>query len=159
MRRDGVWSQRLVKDRAAVAESMDSFMERAPGEIFLALPMHAADHAPNAMTPDMSQPADPEKSDRALSYARLVAGCRPFAASGSFAASLKRADQEINAGLQRYNEEIVRALGNASEEERFNAEQFAALATELTAILVSPEEGEAVRRRGRDAALAEPVAA
>ncbi len=152
MRRDGVWGQRLVKDRAAVAEAMDGFMDRAVEEIFSALPMQEANGA-GVKVPDMSCPADAEKSDRALSYARLVAGCRPFAAAGSFAASLKRADEEIAASLQRYNEEIVRALRDADEEQHFNAEQFAALATELTAIVFSPEEGEFLRRRGRDAVV------
>ncbi|MBV8800875.1 MAG: hypothetical protein JO208_13840 [Alphaproteobacteria bacterium] len=157
LRRDGAWGQRLVKDRAAVAEAMDNLMERAAMEIFAALPMlEAADGTPRV--PDMSQPADPEKSDRALSYARLLAGCRSFASSASFAASLKRADEEAGVSLQRYNEDIVRALRDASDEQRFNAEQFAALATELTAILFSPEEGEFLRRRGR-AAVSEPVAA
>jgi hypothetical protein len=133
-------------------------MDRALDEIFMALPSMASSHDVAARVPDLSRPADAEKSDSALSYARLVAGCRPFAAGGSFAASLKRADEKIGSSLKSYNEEIVRALANATDEERFNAEQFAALATELTAILFSPEEGEFLRRRGR-AAMMEPVAA
>ncbi len=159
LRRDGVWGQRLVKDRAAVAEVMDGFMERAPGEILGALPMQKpGSDAGSRKVPDMSQPTDPEKSDRALSYARLLAGCRRFAAAGCFGASLKRADEEIAVALQSYNEEIVRELRAASEEKRLNAEQFTAIATELTAILFSPEEGEFLRRRGR-AALSSSVAA
>ena len=159
LRRDGVWGQRLIKDRAAVAEVMDGFMDRAPKEILAALPMQkSGSYSGGPKVPDMSRPADPEKSDRALSYARLVAGCRRFAAAGSFAASLKRADEEIATALQSYNEEIVRELRAASEEKRLNAEQFAAIATELTALLFSPEEGEFLRRRGR-AALSSSMAA
>jgi hypothetical protein len=159
LRRDGVWGQRLIKDRAAVAEVMDGFMERAPREILAALPMqNPGSSAAGPKAPDMSQPIDPEKSDRALSYARLLAGCRRFAAAGCFGASLKRADEEIAVALKSYNEEIVRELRAASEEKRLNAEQFTAIATELTAILFSPEEGEFLRRRGR-AALSSAVAA
>ena len=39
VRRDGEWGQRLLKDRAAVGEAMDKFMERAPREMAAALPM------------------------------------------------------------------------------------------------------------------------
>jgi hypothetical protein len=159
LRRDGVWGQRLVKDRAAVTEIMDGFMERAPREVLAALPMQKSENgAGDRKVPDMSQPTDPDKSDRALSYARLLAGCRRFAIAGCFGASLKRADEELSAGLKNYNEEIVRELRAASEEKQLNAEQFTAVATELTAILFSPEEGEFLRR-SRRAALSSPVAA
>ena len=159
LRRDGVWGQRLIKDRAAVAEVMDGFMDRAAREITGALPMQktgAAGSGPKV--PDMSRAPDPEKADRALSYARLIAGCRRLAAAGSFAASLKRADEEVSTALKSYNEDIVRELRNASDEKRLNAEQYAAIATELTTILFSVEEGEFMRRRGR-AAASSPLAA
>jgi hypothetical protein len=154
LRRDGVWGQRLVKDRAAVAEVMDGFMERAPKEIFAALPMGDREGCSGAMVPDMSQPADPDKCDRALSYARLVSGCRPLAVEALFAGSLKRADEEITGALQRYNEAIVSELRDADDEKRLNAEQYAAVATELAAILFSPAEGEYLHRRGRAVASA-----
>ena len=159
LRRDGVWGQRLIKDRAAVAEVMDGYMDRAPREIMSALPMQKSGTAgAGPKVPDMSRGSDPEKSDRALSYARLMAGCRRFAAAGSFAASLKRADEEVATALKSYNEDIVRELRHVSDEKRANAEQFAAVATELTTILFSPEEGEFLRRRGRAAATS-PMAA
>jgi hypothetical protein len=152
-----VWGQRLIKDRAAVAEVMDGLMDRAPKEVLAALPMQKTASAGLKM-PDFSRPADAEKCDRALSYARLLTGCRPFAAAACFAASLKRADEEIGVALRSYNEEVVRELRGASDEKRVIAEQFAAVATELTALMFSPEEGEFMRRRGR-AAVATPVAA
>jgi hypothetical protein len=159
LRRDGVWGQRLIKDRAAVAGVMDGFMDRAAREIMGSLPMQKSGTAgAGPKVPDMSRPPDPEKADRALSYARLIAGCRRFAAPGSFAASLKRADEEVTTALRTYNEDIVRELRHASDEKRLNAEQFAAVATELTTILFSPEEGEFLRRRGR-AAVSSPIAA
>lgn len=151
MRRDGAWGQRLLKDRAAVAEALDRFMTLAPLGVAEALPLRGAEERERAHLPDMSQPADPEKGDRALSFARLLAGCRTLAGEGSFGASLKRADAEITARLKRYNEEIVRALRVTDEETRLNAEQYAALATELTAILLNPDEGETVRQQGRAA--------
>jgi hypothetical protein len=159
LRRDGVWGQRLIKDRAAVAGVMDGFMDRAPREIVASLPMQKSGTAgAGPKIPDMSRPPDPEKADRALTYARLIAGCRRFAAAGSFAASLKRADEEVTTALRSYNEDIVRELRHASDEKRLNADQFAAIATELTTILFSPEEGEFLRRRGR-AAVSSPMAA
>jgi hypothetical protein len=152
LRRDGVWGQRLVKDRAAVAEVMDRFMERAPKEIFAALPV--AGPQGGAMVPDTSRQTDPDTCDRALSYARLVSGCRPLAGDASFSGALKRADEEITGALQHYNEVIVRELRDADDETRLNAEQYAAVATELTAILFSSAEGEYFHRRGRPVASA-----
>ena len=157
LRRDGVWGQRLIKDRAVVAEVMDGFMDRVPKEILAAIPLQKSCTA-GPKAPDFSRPADPEKCDRALSYARLLTGCRPYASAACFAASLKRADEEIGAALRSYNEDVVRELRGADDEKRLNAEQFAAVATELTALLFSPEEGEFMRLRGL-AAVAAPVAA
>ena len=38
LRRDGKWGQRLMGDRAAVAEIMDLLMQKAPREILAAIP-------------------------------------------------------------------------------------------------------------------------
>jgi hypothetical protein len=159
LRCDGQWGQRLMKDRAAVGEVMDGFMEKAPREVLAALPVQTSGSFSGApKTPDVSRPADPEKSDRALSYARLIAGCRRSAAGASFAASLKKAEEELILTLKTYNDEIVRELRAAEGERRVHADQFFALAAELTALLFSPEEGEFLRRRGR-AAISAAVAA
>ncbi len=77
MRRDGKWGQRLMKDRAALAETMDGFMERAPKEFAAALPMQksgAFSGGPRAA--EFSRPVEPEKTERGLRYAKLVMGCR-----------------------------------------------------------------------------------
>jgi hypothetical protein len=159
MRRDEPSGQRLMKDRAGVGEVMDSFMERAPKEILAALPTQkSGSYAGGPKVPDVSRPADAEKSDRALSYARLILGCRPFTAGASFGASLKHAEGEVIFALKCYNDEIVRELRAASGDKRINAEQYFTLAVELTALLFSPDEGEFLRRRGH-AAVATAVAA
>src|ERR1700678_990504 len=72
LRRDGRWGQSLLKDCAEIGEVMDAFMERAPKEISNAFPTKRA-----------TRPVDPEKIERALRYATLVAGCKPFAAAAS----------------------------------------------------------------------------
>ncbi|HSC17520.1 MAG TPA: hypothetical protein VLC74_01270 [Rhizomicrobium sp.] len=158
LRSDGAWGQRLVKDRAAVAEAMNDVMERSPQMIAAALPIHGDDQGERAHLPDLSQPCDPDKAYRALSHARLIADCRSLAGEGSFAASLKAADAQVIAALNRYNEEIVRALRVTDDDTRLTAEQYAALATELTAILISPDESESLRQQGR-AAMRETLAA
>jgi hypothetical protein len=159
LRRDGQWGQRLMEDRAAIGEVMDGFMEKAPCAVLAALPVQKSGSFSGApKTPDVSRAADPEKSDRALSYARLIAGCRRSAAGAPFAASLKEAEEELILTLKTYNDEIVRELRAAEGERRVHADQFFALAAELTALLFSPEEGEFLRRRGR-AAVSAAVAA
>lgn len=150
MRRDGRWGQRLLQQRAAMAEVMDGYMKRAPREILAALPtLKAGSYSGGPRVPDISRSLDPEKSDRAIRYAKLMIGCRPFAAAASFAASLADVQDETASALRSYSEEIIRELRASEGEHRRNAEQYFALAAELTALLLSVEESEFLRRRGR----------
>ncbi len=152
IRRDGKWGQRLLKDRAAIAEVMEGFMRRAPREVLAALPTHkTGTYAGGPRAPDLSRAPDPEKTVRALSYARLVTGCRPVASSASIAASWKDATDEICVALKAYGDDIVRELRAAEGDKRSNAEQFFSVAVELIAIAFSAEEAEFLRRRGRAA--------
>jgi hypothetical protein len=152
MRRDGKWGQRLMKDRAAVGEIMDDFMARSTKDILAALPtIKSGSYAGGPRVPDLAHAPDPEKTDRALSYARLVIGCRSFAAAGSFGASNKEALDEVTVAISRYNEDLLKELRAADSETFANAEQFFSLAIDLVAILFSTEEAELLRRRGRAA--------
>ena len=154
MRRDGKWGQRLMKARAAVAEAMEGYMERAPREILGALPTRRAGFKGGPRLPDISQAPDPDRSARALAYARLIAGCRPFAVAASFGSALKDASDELVAALGLYNEELLRELRAADDDSKHaHAKAYLNLAADLTALLMSKEEGELLRRRGR-AALA-----
>jgi len=140
LRRDGRWGQSLMKDRAEVGEVMDAFMARAPREIANAFPTKRATKA-----------VDSEKVERALRYATLIAGCRPFAAAASFAASLKDAQDEIVGGLRNINDDLLWQLRSIEEGRRQNVQDMFALATELTSILCGEAEAEVLRRRGRSA--------
>ena len=113
MRRDGKWGQRLMKDRAALAEVMDGFMERAPKELAAALPLgKSGSFAGGPKYPDFSRPVDAEKIERALRYARLVIGCKPFAAAASFGASVKKAEEDMCQMLRSYNEDVVKRIAH-----------------------------------------------
>jgi hypothetical protein len=151
LRRDGKWGQRLMKARAAVAEIMDGFMERGAREILAALPTQRTGFTGGPRVPDLRHALTEEKHARALAYARLIVGCRPFAAAASFGASHKSASDELIAALGRYNEDLLRELRAAEDDRRAVAETYFDLAAELTALLMSPEEGELLRRRGRAA--------
>lgn len=157
MRRDGKWGQRLMKARAAVAEAMEGYMERAPREILAALPTRRGGYKGGPRMPDIAQAPDPDKRARALSYARLIAGCRPFAVAASFASALKDASDELVAALGLYNDEVLRELRAAEGDKRAHAEAYLNLAADLTASIMSQQEGELLRRRGR-AALASQAA-
>ena len=157
MRREGRWGQRLLKDRAALAEVMMSFMKRAPKEILAALPTLKS-HSAGLRAPDITRVPDAEKSVRAIRYAKLIAGCRGFAAAASFGAALADAQDEGTAALRSYGEDLLRDMRTAEGERRRNAEHLFALTADLTDLLFSPEEGEFLRRRGR-AALGTQAAA
>jgi hypothetical protein len=148
VRRDGKWGQRLLKDRAAVGNVMDSFMDRAEKELSAALPIKGG-NGPKA--PDFSKAVDPEKHESALRYIKLVTGCRSFAAAGSFAAKQKDAQDACVGYLRRYNEDLVKELRTADGPRRAIVEQQFTLAATLTALLFSEEEAELLRRRARAA--------
>lgn len=158
MRRAGKWGQRLLKDRAALAEVMDAYMERAPREMLAALPtVKAGAFAGGPRVPDLRHAPNAEKVERALRYARLISGCKSFASQGSFGSSLAAAQEEVAIVLQTYCDEMLRELKSAAGERREIAEQYFTLAADLTGLLLSSEEGDFLRRRGR-AALAQAAA-
>ncbi|MDE3114459.1 MAG: hypothetical protein KGL26_02555 [Pseudomonadota bacterium] len=157
MRRDGRWGQRLLKARSAVAEAMSGFMERAPREILAALPTQRASYSGGPRAPELSRPLDPDKHRRAMSYAHLIVGTKPYAAAASFGAALKDTCDELVGALGQYNDELLRELRTAEGERHERAQAYFEVVAELTTLLLSPEEGELLRRRGR-AAIA-PAAA
>jgi hypothetical protein len=158
MRRDGKWGQRLMKARAAVAETMEGFLEKAPREVLAALPTHRSGYTGGPKAPDLARRPDLEKRERALNYAHLLIGCMPFASAASFGAALKTATEEVTNALRAYNEDILREMRSVEGEKRDHAESYFELAAALTSLFFSVEEGELLRRRGR-AALAPPQAA
>jgi hypothetical protein len=152
MRRDGKWGQRLMKDRAAVAETMEAFMERAEREVTAAIPtLKTGSYAGGPRAPDINHAPNPEKFHRAICYAKLVAGCRPVAVAASFGAAQKDAADAIGVALKTYCDDIVKELRAAEGDKRANAEAHFNVAVELATILFSAEEGEFLRRRGRAA--------
>ncbi len=143
LKRDGEWGKRLLAERAQIGKVMEGFMDRAPREVGAALPMQKATGA------DFSKAPAAEKHEMALRYARLVSGSRNFAAAASFGAKQKTIYDDLCTLLERYNEDLVKALkadpGNAVASAQFQ------LCAELTAILFSDEEAELLRRRARAA--------
>jgi hypothetical protein len=127
-------------------------MERAVKDVPAALPtVKSGSYAGGPRVPDLSHAADPDKTGRAISYLRLVAGCRSFAPAGSFGASNKNAIDDISAALKRYIEDLLKELRAAEGDKRVIAEQFFALTVEMTEMLFSADEAEILRRRGRAA--------
>jgi hypothetical protein len=143
LKRDGEWGKRLLSERVEIGKVMEGFMDRAPKEIGAALPTAKGTGA------DFSKLPSAEKHEMALRYARLVAGSRNFAAAASFAAKQKTIYEDLCTALQRYNEDLVKAL-KAEPQNAVAGGQFQFCA-ELTAILFSDEEAELLRRRARAA--------
>jgi hypothetical protein len=149
--RHGRWGQRLLKDRAAVGAVMDSFMERAPKEIAAVLPSHKAGFTGGPRVPDFSKRPDPERVERALRYARLLAGTKLLAVPGSFGAKHTDAVEEVGQTLRSYNEDLLKELRAAEGEHREVVEAQYALALELTSYVFDESEVEFLRRRAKAA--------
>jgi len=152
VRRGGRWGKRLLADRAAVAETMDGLMERAPKEVLAMLPVHkSGSYGGGPLCADLSRPVDAKKSERGLRYAKLIAGSAPYAAMGSFAATQRDAMDDVSQHLRGYNEDLIKEMRVPEGERQPGAEHQFELAAELTALIFSPEEAEHLRRRGRAA--------
>jgi hypothetical protein len=159
IRRDGKWGKRLMKDRAAIAETMEGFMERAPKEIATMLPvLRGGAFGGGPKSADFSRAVDEDRADRGLRYARLLVGCAPYAAAASFAAAQKDAYDEASLHLRGYNEDLIREMRAPNESRRAVIARQFELAAELTKLLFSPEEADFLRRRAK-AATAQAVAA
>ncbi|MEI9887062.1 MAG: hypothetical protein WDN08_11285 [Rhizomicrobium sp.] len=159
MRRDGKWGQRLMKDRAALAEVMDGFMERAPKELALALPTQkSGSFGGGPKYPDFAKPIDPEKLERAARYTRLVVGSKNLAVAASFGATQKKAEEEMCQLLRSYNEDVVKELRSSDGPRRAVVESQFEFVLGLTALLFSEEEAELLRRRGKAAQQAAAAA-
>lgn len=146
LKREGEWGKRLLGERVMIGKVMEGFMDRAPKEFNAALPMAKGTGG------DFSRHPGAERHEMAKRYARLVAGCRDFAAAASFAAKQKATYEDLCTALKRYNEDVVRALRDPARAEVANA-QFE-LCADLTAILFSDEEAAMLRRRGKAAQAA-----
>ncbi len=151
VRRYGKWGQRLIKARATAAECLDALIGRSSREILGALPTHRASFNGGPRVPDLARPASDEKRERAIRYADLIVGCRPFAAAVSVSAVLDATEEETVRELCTYNEELLRVLRGVSQEEGTGAEDALEFAAQLTSRILGVNEGEYLRRRGRAA--------
>jgi hypothetical protein len=156
--RQGRWGQRLLKDRAAVGGLMDTFMERAPKEIAGGLPTHKAGYSGGPRVPDLSRAVDPDRADRALRYAKVLAATKLLAVPGSFGAKHQDAMDEAGLYVRSYAEDLLKELRTAEGARRDPAERQFRLVLELTGLLFDDSEAEFLRRRGK-AAGAQGVAA
>lgn len=152
MRRDGKWGKRLLKDRAAVAETMDGFMERAPREVAAMLPFQKSGaFGGGPKFADFSRPANEEMTDRGMRYGKLVAACALYATNGSFGAAHRQAHDEISQHLRSYNEDLIREMRSAEGERHAVVERQFELAAALTRLFFSAEEEDYLRRRAKAA--------
>jgi hypothetical protein len=149
--REGRWGQRLLKDRAAVGNVLDSFMERAPKEIAAALPTHKAGYTGGARVPDFSRPPDVDRVERALRYARVLAGTKLYAVPGSFGAKHSNAVEEAGQIVRSYSEDLLKELRVAEGPRRELVDRQFQLALELTGYLADESETDFLRRRGKAA--------
>jgi hypothetical protein len=157
---DGNWSERLAAGRVAVAETMDGLMERAPTEISFVLPVHnSGRYGGGPICADLSRAVSDESVERGLRYAKLLAGCAPYAAMSTFAAAQQEAMQAAGMHLLGYNEDIIREMrAPAGEREPAVARQIERAAA-LTALILGPEEAEFLLRRAWAAMNAQAAAA
>ena len=150
IRRDGKWGQRLAKDRAAVAQVMESLLQRARKEILAALPSHKGlAFAKRHRGLDLSRPIDPDRVARATRYAQLIAHSRPFAVAGAFSARLMKVTDETALALRTYAEDILTELRATAPEARLRAGEHLKVMLSLCELVLGESETDFLRRRAR----------
>jgi hypothetical protein len=157
---DEKWSAWLQASRAAVAETMEGFMERAPAEILATLAVQQnGRYGGGPICADLSRPADGESAERGRHYAKLLAGCAPYAAMGTFAAAQKEAMEAVGRYLRGYSGDIIREMRAPADERHPAVERQFELAARLTVLIFGPEEAEFLLRPARAAMNAQAAAA
>ena len=150
IRRDGKWGQRLAKDRAAVAQVMESLLQRARKEILAALPPHKGlAFAMRQRSLDLTRAIDPDRVARAKRYAQLIAYSRPFAVAGAFSARLMKVTDETALALRTYAEDILTELRAAAPEARLRASEHMTVMLSLCELVLGEAETDFLRRRTR----------
>jgi len=150
IRRDGKWGQRLAKDRAAVAQVMESLLQRARKEILAALPSHKGlAFAKRQRGLDLSRPIDPDRVARATRYAQLIAHSRPFAVAGAFSSRLMKVTDETALALRTYGEDILSELRGTAPESRLRAGEHLKVMLSLCELVLGGSETDFLRRRAR----------
>jgi hypothetical protein len=149
--RTGRWGQRLLKDRAAIGEVMETFMEKTPKEIASALPTHKAGYSGGPRVPDLNYPADPDRVDRAMRYATVLSKTKLLAVPGSFGAKHQDALDEACLYLRGYGENLLKELRTAEGARRDVVERQFQLTLDLSRLLFDETEFEFLRRRGKAA--------
>jgi hypothetical protein len=150
IRRDGKWGQRLAKDRSAVAQVVEGFLERAPREILAALAssrMGGFGRSPKPL--DLSRPPDAERVAKAMRYAHLMVHSRPFAVAAAFHAKLAETIDETAVALRSYGEDLLREVRAAVPETRACLEAHLSVFLDVCALVLGEEETEILRRRSR----------
>jgi hypothetical protein len=155
IRRDGKWGQRLAKDRATIAQTLEGLLEKAPKEILAGLPQAKPGGFAKGSKPlDVSRPPDPERVARATRYANLMSHCRPFAVAAAFSAKLNEVQDETTVALRSYSEEILREVRTAVPASHANVEAHFQVTLDLCKLVLGEEEADFLRRRARLAASA-----
>lgn len=149
--RQGRWGQRLLKDRSAVGNVMESFMEKAPKEIAGALPTQKAGYSGGPRIPDLNRLVDPDKSERAMRYAQVLAQTKLLAVPGSFGAKHQNAVDDACLYVRSYSEDLLKELRSAEGTRREIVERQFMLSLQLTSLLFDESEAEFLRRRGKAA--------
>jgi len=150
IRRDGKWGHRLAKDRATVSNLIEGLLERAPREILAGLPAAKAGTFSKGAKPlDVGRAPEPDRVERAMRYAHVIAHSRPYSVAAAFRAKLDEVWDETANTLRSYNEDILRELRAAPEGTRKIVEQHFANALAICELILGEEEAEFLRRRSR----------
>src|SRR5262249_43334523 len=150
IRRDGKWGHRLAKDRGAVAQVVEGFLERAPREIHAALASVKVGGFGKSPKPlDLTRAPDSERVAKGMRYAHLMIHSRPFAVAAAFNAKLNETIDETASALRTYSEDMLREVRAAAPETRALIDAHLKVLLDFCSLVLGEEETEILRRRTR----------
>ena len=162
IKREGIWGRRLMAARGGLAAEMERLLGRARKDILATLPMSRKGGfglKATGRAPDFSKRPDQEKLQRALAFAAVISGARPYAMAGAFAGMLAEIEEPVAEHLRHYTTEMLDELRAVPPENRQQADFYVAHAVALTRLILGAEEGDLMRRRAAAAGAGEQGAA
>ncbi len=161
IRRDGAWGRRMTQLRGEMADEMERLLSRAAKDIAATLPtVRRGGFGLRGVrrVPDLSRSFDPQKAERALELAKLIAGSRPHALAGAFAGLLTKVDEAATANLRRYAGNLIDEVHAMGLDGPPGARRFVDHAIALTAALDGQQDADTLRRRVNAALAIAPAA-
>lgn len=145
----GPWGSRLMRQKRALAQAVESRLKAADSEVDAALPLQSSGFR-RGPRPQPRLTADPDERsvNRARAFLTLLREARPSAERLGFLASWEKCADTVRVRLDPYVEDLLGKLRNGEPEEDLGrVRRFLGIAADFVGLVAEDKDAEIVRRR------------